>query len=411
VTVNGANATGVDFTASTARTISGNLTPAAAGAGSIVTLSGTGQTTTADSTGRYVFTGLTSGNYTVTPNKPGYVFTPANQTVTVASTDVTANFSVAMGPTSDRANSYDNAWKAAWVGHARSLLATSGKTNGFVLEIGDSITHSAAYAAWPRQGQGQTAADAQAIAWARGTSWGTGNLEVTNKNGWYLAAADTTTQRGMTASTGLSAGELVSGCCNGGSVMPATTDPTTAKQLVADTTISANVEIDTLTSAFSDAQFAVVMLGTNDPTNPNNLSDLTAIVDRLEAQRIVPILTTIPPRNDGVSNSFTVQFNAAITALAQARSLPLIDFYQEILLRQPGNAWFGTLISADGIHPTSSGAGFTTLSNPYVPGGDAASTTTGDAAANVGYLLRSWLTVQKLKELKLYVIDGVNPLF
>ena len=184
VTVNGANVTGVNFTASVARTISGNLTPAAAGAGSIVTLSGTGQTTTADSTGRYVFTGLTSGNYTVAPSKSGHVFTPANEIVTVASTDVTANFSVAMGPTTDRANSYDNAWKAAWVGHARSLLATSGKTNGFVREIGDLITHSAAYAAWPRQGQGKMAADAQAIAWARGTSWGTGIVEVTNKNGW-----------------------------------------------------------------------------------------------------------------------------------------------------------------------------------------------------------------------------------
>ena len=117
----------------------------------------------------------------------------------------------------------------------------------------------------------------------------------------------------------------MSGCCNGGPVMLATTDPTTAKQLVADATISANVEIDTLTSAFGDAQFAVVMLGTNDPTNPNNLSDLTAIVDRLEAQRVVPVLTTIPPRNDGVSNSFTVQFNAAVTAGRNA-GLPLIDF-------------------------------------------------------------------------------------
>ena len=34
---------------------------------------------------------------------------------------------------------------------------------------------------------------------------------------------------------------------------------------------------------------------------------------------------------------------------------------------------------------------------------------TGDALSNVGYLLRSWLTVQKLKEVKAFVVDGVNP--
>ena len=35
--------------------------------------------------------------------------------------------------------------------------------------------------------------------------------------------------------------------------------------------------------------------------------------------------------------------------------------------------------------------------------------TTGDASLNSGYLLRSWLTVQKLKQVKSYIVDGVNP--
>jgi hypothetical protein len=391
--------------------LSGSITPLTAGAGAAVALTQTGQSTTADNSGKYAFTGLASGSYTVTPSKPGYVFAPGGQTVTVTNADVIVNFSGAMGPTSDRANSYDNAWETAWVAHARSLLTTSGKTNGFVLEIGDSITHSAAYANWPTLGQGQTAKDTEAIIWARGSTWGAAGADVTSKNGLYLAAADTTAQRGMTAASGLSLSELVSGCCNGGPAMAATSNPATARQLIANSTLSANIQIDTLIAAFSDAQFAVVMLGSNDPANPNNVAGLTAIVDRLEAQRIVPILTTIPPRSDGVPDSVIVQFNAAVTALARARSLPLIDFYQEILLRRPGNAWFGTLISGDGLHPTASGGGFTTLSDPYLPGGDAATSTTGDAASNVGYLLRSWLTVQKLKEVKQYVIDGVVPPF
>jgi hypothetical protein len=315
----------------------------------------------------------------------------------------------AWGPTKDRANSYDNAWKTAWVDHGRALLATSSKTSGFVLEIGDSITHSFAYADWPLQGQGKTADDTQVISWARGSSWGANNFDVTNKNGWYLAGANTTSQRGMTSSGGSSLADFLSGCCNGGTAMPATSNPTIARQLIADAAYTGNLHVDTLIAAFGDAQFAVVMLGSNDPGNPYALSDLTTIVDKLEAARILPILSTVPPRNDDFADQLNVAFNAAVTDLAQARSLPLIDFYREILLRRPGTTWFNTLISSDGVHPTGTRAGFTSASNPYAPGGDAATHTTGDALLNVGYLLRSWLTVQKLKEVKRYVIDGINP--
>jgi len=309
----------------------------------------------------------------------------------------------------ERANSYDNAWKGAWVIHGRSVLAVSGKTAGFVLEIGDSITHSAAFGLWPLQGQGKTTEDAQLINWVHGTSWGSDNFDAGNKNGWYLAQADTTSKRGMTSSSDLSLEEILSGCCNGGTDMPASTNPATARQIIANPTYSANLQIDTLIAAFSDAQFAVVMLGTNVPSNSKNISDLTAIVDKLEAQHILPILCTIPPRNDAISNQLNIQLNAAITNLARARSLPLIDFYQEILLRRPGTTWINTLISNDGVHPTGSGGGYSSDSNPYQPGGDPATHTTGDALLNVGYLVRSWLTVQKLKEVKQYVIDGINP--
>ena len=104
----------------------------------------------------------------------------------------------------------------------------------------------------------------------------------------------------------------------------------------------------------------------------------------------------------------------------EARKIPGVEvvFYRPgavkpgervIVLRRPGTTWFGTLISSDGIHPTGSGAGFSTTSDPYTPGGDPTTYRTGDAASNVGYLLRTWLTVQKLKEVKQYVIDGATP--
>jgi len=98
VTVNGANVTGVNFTANqiVTFTISGNITPANLGAGSVVTLSGaSNQTTTADSSGNYSFTGLPSGSFTVTPSQSGDTFTPPSQTVTITNANVTGvNFIV-----------------------------------------------------------------------------------------------------------------------------------------------------------------------------------------------------------------------------------------------------------------------------------------------------------------------------
>ena len=316
----------------------------------------------------------------------------------------------AEGPTAARANSYDDAWQSNWVAHASSLLrsADNQKTNGFVLQIGDSITHAYPFAMWPRGGAGKTASDTDVTAWARVASWGPNNFDVTQKNGWYLAAADTTSQRGLTSSSGLTLQEFFLGCCNGGPTMPVSVDPVNARSIVADPTYSGNLQIDTVVSAFNDAQFAVVMLGTNDPGHAQNIANLTTIVDKLEAQHIVPILSTIPPRGDGFPNDVVVQFNAAVTSLAFTRSLPLIDYYQEIVLRRPGTTWLGTLISTDGVHPTHEGAGFGPDSDPYLPGGDPATHLTGEAAANVGYLLRSWLVVQKLKEVKQHVVDAPN---
>jgi len=86
VTVNGANQTGVNFSArSTASwSISGTISPNSGGAGATVALSGASSAATAaDANGNYSFTGLANGSYKVTPSKTGYTFTPANQSVTV----------------------------------------------------------------------------------------------------------------------------------------------------------------------------------------------------------------------------------------------------------------------------------------------------------------------------------------
>ena len=76
-TVNGANLTGQNFaataTAPQTYSISGTISPATSGAGSLVTLSGSASATTmSDSSGNYSFTGLSNGSYTITPSKSGF---------------------------------------------------------------------------------------------------------------------------------------------------------------------------------------------------------------------------------------------------------------------------------------------------------------------------------------------------
>ena len=95
VTINNANATGVNFTAAlTTYSISGTVT---GGAGATVTLSGAASaTTTASSTGAYSFTGLANGSYTVTPTETGYAMTPTSQAVTISNASVAnVNFTAA----------------------------------------------------------------------------------------------------------------------------------------------------------------------------------------------------------------------------------------------------------------------------------------------------------------------------
>jgi hypothetical protein len=75
-------------------TIGGAISPASDSAGTTVTLSGAASAaTTADASGNYIFNGVSSGNYTVTPNQSGVVFTPLSQTVAInASSNASVNF-------------------------------------------------------------------------------------------------------------------------------------------------------------------------------------------------------------------------------------------------------------------------------------------------------------------------------
>jgi hypothetical protein len=150
VTISGANATSVNFTAqAVGRSISGTIT---GGADATVSLTGAASaTTTASPTGTYIFTGLANGNYTVTPTKTGYSITPANRAVTIDSANVTGiNFTAqALPPTMDATASTNQSTASTTVtspvfsttGGNQLLLAfvaagaTTGSTNTIVNSV------------------------------------------------------------------------------------------------------------------------------------------------------------------------------------------------------------------------------------------------------------------------------------
>src|SRR5205823_9007998 len=89
--------------------VSGTISPATGGSGTILTLGGAATaTTTADSTGSFTFSGLPNGKYTIVPSYTGFTFTPTSQTATVSGANVTgvnftakaAGATVSFSPTS-----------------------------------------------------------------------------------------------------------------------------------------------------------------------------------------------------------------------------------------------------------------------------------------------------------------------
>ena len=88
-------------------------------------------------------------------------------------------------------------------------------------------------------------------------------------------------------------------------------------------------EIDAL-----QPRFALVHYGTNDIQRDDlhgYAADLLTIVDQLTEQGVIPVLTTIPPRDDSAAAAAQVPYYvAAMRAVAQARQVPLIDLWHQL---------------------------------------------------------------------------------
>ena len=230
---------------------------------------------------------------------------------------------------------------------------------GVVIHIGDSITYANQYSGWARYGKGKTPQDEAVCKWMH-----VGKDDDTD--GYFLCRVDRPGGRSDTACSGIRSNEYLEG---GKSGMPPLAD---------------------IIKKYNP-QMAVVMLGTNDVNggrSPAQIkADMGKIVDALTANGTIPILSTIPPikgKDDAVK-----AVNAALAELVKEKKLPSIDYYGEILKRRPTD-WLGTLISGDGVRPTGEGAG----NEP-----------TEENLKSSGQLLRGWLSVRKIGEVKEKVLD------
>lgn len=85
---------------------------AGVGAASVSISGSYNSSTTASSNGAYTFSGLTAGNYTITPSLSGYSFNPSSQNITVTDANLTAvNFTA----TSTEPHLVDLSWSAGTI--------------------------------------------------------------------------------------------------------------------------------------------------------------------------------------------------------------------------------------------------------------------------------------------------------
>jgi hypothetical protein len=139
-------------------------------------------------------------------------------------------------------------------------------------------------------------------------------------------------------------------------------------------------------------RYAVVMFGTND-VEARDIYTYTAsmwnIVDGLAAGGIVPVMSSIPPRDDSVTaNANVPRFNAVSRGLAQAHLYPYMDFWKEL---EPLAAHG---LGSDGVHP-----------NVYSGG---ACKLTADGL-KYGYNVRNLLTMTSLARAQSAVTGDAPP--
>jgi hypothetical protein len=270
---------------------------------------------------------------------------------------------LAIGLQANRCGADDPEAAPAYAAAMKKVTAGFKGAPGVVLHVGDSITHANPYGQWARFGQGQTEDDKAVLKWMH---TGKGN----ELDGWHLAAVDRPGGHSDTACGGIRADEMLAGSRG---------DFPSLKEMMEK----------------YRPQIVVLMLGTNDASAGRKLedylSDMGKCVDAIEAANAICVVSTIPPHIG--RTELAASYNDGLRKLAGERKIPLIDYEKEILKRRPDD-WNGTLLNKNDVHPTH--------------GNDKINSSAAPTEENLklsGYLLRGWLSVQKIKEVKRHVLE------
>ena len=142
-------------------------------------------------------------------------------------------------------------------------------------------------------------------------------------------------------------------------------------------------------------RFATVMFGTNDVGFADTHSfgrNLFTIIDTLSMQGVVPIVSSIPPRDDSVTaDAWVPRYNLVARGIAQARRVPFVDLHRE-LLTVPGHG-----LGPDGVHL-----------NVYVSGSVKGCALT-PAGLGYGHNTRNLVTLESLSRTWSAVAAGTAP--
>ncbi len=236
-------------------------------------------------------------------------------------------------------------------------------TVGVVLHMGDSITYANPYSQWARYGKGKTPADKALCEWMH-------TNQLNEKDGWYLCSVDKPGGRSVTAAGGIRINQYLKGGRAG------------------------MLSLADLLKTYNP-QMVVLMLGTNDASAGRKVKDyeqdMKKALELILANGTIPILSTIPPHPRRME--LAKSYNQVLQKLAKEKQIPLIDYEKEILKRRPME-WNGTLLNKNDVHPSARYEETTPTSEP-----------TPANLQNSGYLLRGWLSVRKIGEVKIRVLD------
>jgi hypothetical protein len=135
--------------------------------------------------------------------------------------------------------------------------------------------------------------------------------------------------------------------------------------------------------------FAIVMFGTNDVgwRHPVDYGeDMMEIADVLLARGVIPLFSSIPPRDDDLEADARVPFiNAVVRGLAEGRQVPFMDLERE-LRALPSHG-----LGGDGVHLDRDPDGACVLTYPGL---------------EHGYNWRNLLALQTLDRVRAVVLDG-----